>query len=243
MVLCRAQEPGNVGSACRAMKTMGITRLVLADCPDYDQARVATMAVHAFDVYGSAVRFPTLAEALAGFSVSAGMTRRRGERRKSHSLSLRDFVDGLHRPDGAAGPVALVFGNEKDGLSDAELAACSRAVHIPSSDAFPSLNLAQAVQVACYELFMRALDGRDGSADAADRTLTDASAKRITEALAGLGFFRKSDDAACRLFLRDMAERASLSVSELEYFTRLFLKTAAISGGRGSPRRHAARED
>ena len=244
MVLCRAQEAGNVGSACRAMKTMGITRLVLADCPDYDEDRVATMAVHAFDVYRGARRFATLEEALSGFSVSAGLTRRRGERRKAHSLSVRDFAAGLCASGGGAalpaGSAALVFGNEKDGLSDRELSACSRAVHIPSSDAFPSLNLAQAVQVACYELFMAALDGRDGSADAADRTVTEASARRIADALAGLGFFRKADDLYCRTFLRDLAERASLSIGELDYLTRLFLKTAAIAGGRGAPRRHAA---
>jgi tRNA/rRNA methyltransferase len=85
VVLCRAEESGNVGSACRAMKTMGVSRLVLAGCPDYDEDRVRMMAVHAFDVYERAERFPDLASALAGFSLSSGFTRRRGEKRKAFS--------------------------------------------------------------------------------------------------------------------------------------------------------------
>lgn len=239
VVLCRAGEAGNVGSACRAMKTMGIVNLVLADCPSYDEARIATMAVHAYDVYEGAARFGSLEEALMGFSLSAGFTRRRGGRRKSHSLSVREFARGLYPGSGRA---ALVFGNEKDGLSDAELALCSRAVHIPSSDAFPSLNLAQAVQVACHEMFSAALEsegGRDGSADPAPRALTDSASSDIVRALASLGFFSKTGDEACRFFLRDMIERAGLGIGELDYFRKLFLKAAAISGGHGSPRRHA----
>ena len=71
VLLCRAQEAGNVGSACRAMKTMGILDLVLVDCPEFDSERVATLAVHAFDVYENAVRFSRLEDALAGFAISA----------------------------------------------------------------------------------------------------------------------------------------------------------------------------
>jgi tRNA/rRNA methyltransferase len=78
VVLCRAEEAGNVGSTCRAMKTMGLSRLVLAGCPAYDEERVRTMAVHAYDVYEAALRFPDLGAALGAFSVSAGFTRRRG---------------------------------------------------------------------------------------------------------------------------------------------------------------------
>lgn len=247
VVLCRAGESANVGAVCRAMKTMGIHRLILADCPVYDAARVATMAVHALDVYGSAERFGTLEEALRGFALSAGFTRRRGGRRKSRSLAVRDFAVGVAARSGEAssggGRIALVFGNEKDGLTDAELALCSLAVHIPSSDAFPSLNLAQAVQVACHEMFSAALEaggGKDGSADPASRAVTEAASADIARALSSLGFFSKTGDGDCREFLRDLMERAGLGTGEIEYFKRLFLKAAALSGGKGAPRRHAA---
>ena len=70
VVLCRAEEAGNVGSACRAMKTMGLTRLVLAGCPDFDDARVRMLAVHAADVYEGALRVSDLASALAPSALS-----------------------------------------------------------------------------------------------------------------------------------------------------------------------------
>lgn len=152
VVLCRVRESGNLGSVCRAMKTMGLRRLILADCPAYDEALVAMMAVHAFDVYRSAMRFDTLHDALLGSSMSAGFSRRRGARRKGHSVPLPEFAQSI--VSGGNEQVYLVFGNEKDGLSDAELSECSVSVHIPSAEAFPSLNIAQAVQVACYELRM-----------------------------------------------------------------------------------------
>ena len=59
VVLCGAEEGGNVGSACRAMKTMGLSRLVLAGCPEFQADRVRMMAVHAFDVFESAESSPT----------------------------------------------------------------------------------------------------------------------------------------------------------------------------------------
>ena len=58
VVLCRVRESGNVGSICRAMKTMGIEKLLLADCPAYEEEKVHMMAVHAYDLYENAVRYP-----------------------------------------------------------------------------------------------------------------------------------------------------------------------------------------
>ncbi len=165
VVLCRVKESGNVGSICRAMKTMGFTKLVLSNCPEYDQALVRTMAVHASDIFDNAQRYVDLEDALSAYSLSAGFTRRSGARRKAASISARDFARsaaGLSVPDAPFirrnQSIAMVFGNERDGLSDHELSLCSLAVYIPSSDKFPSLNVAQAVQVACYELFTSGIE-------------------------------------------------------------------------------------
>jgi TrmH family RNA methyltransferase len=231
VVLCRAEEAGNVGSACRAMKTMGITRLCLAACPDFNELKVRTMAVHAADLYAGARRFDSLAEALAGASLSAGLTRRRGERRKSFSLDLESFArTALARPEG---DIALVFGNEQSGLNDEELDLCSLAVHIPTSELFPSLNLAQAVQVACYELRRQALAGQAfPSYTPARREAVDASVTRISGRLGELGFFKKNDGADLREFLRDMSERAALSPAELRYLENIMQKTATLASQR-----------
>jgi TrmH family RNA methyltransferase len=230
VVLCRAEEGGNVGSACRAMKTMGLSRLVLAACPEYDEDRVRMMSVHAFDVFEAAVRFPSLEASLAGF------TRRRGERRKAFSLSVRDFAAlAQGRPGGR--DVALVFGNERTGLTEGEIGLCSLAVHIPSSDAFPSLNLAQAVQIACYELRCQALGERDGSATPVSRAEIDESVSRIAGHLRGIGFFKISRDRDLSAFLRDTAERAAYTPSELRYFESVFRKAAGMIHGKAGDRK------
>jgi len=231
VVLCRVRESGNVGSICRAMKTMGVESLALADCPEYDEGTVRMMAVHAFDLYERARRFATLEEALAGQALTAGFSRRVGERRKGFSLPLRDFVADVGRRPAA--PAALVFGNEKDGLTDAELGLCSMAVHIPTSDAFPSLNVAQAVQIACYEFFA----ARSGESAApgrlplmpASRAEIDAQVSEIVGALAAVGFFNKSDDSHVHRFLRDLCERGAASAGEVAYLRKLFVKAAALS--------------
>lgn len=270
IVLCRVKESGNVGSICRAMKTMGLQNLILADCPSYDEELVAMMAVHALDVFQSARRFSTLSEALQDSTLSAGFSRRVGARRKEQSFALRDFAQSVAMSGHDA--VYLVFGNEKDGLSDTELAECNIAVHIPSSDSFPSLNVAQAVQVACYELRMASMSATtldaeafsEASAEAsvsayapkpvlssglttagnenrATRAVVEAEIDAIIDSLAGVGAFRKSDSSYARHYLIDLCERASLSKSEAHYLRSLFLKSVAL--GRKASSRKASRKD
>jgi TrmH family RNA methyltransferase len=230
IILCRVRESGNLGSICRAMKTMGISQLRLADCPDYEEDKVRMMAVHAFDLFEKARRFSSLGEALADISLSAGFTRRVGARRKETSTRLRDFIaDVRSRP---RSPIALVFGNEKDGLTDMELGLCSLAVHIPSADSCPSLNVAQAVQVACYEFFVSASaekPRRGKVAVPALRENVDSAVAMIADTLAQAGFFKMSGDIYARRFLRDLCERAGASAEEVAYLEKLFLKAFALS--------------
>ena len=231
VILCGAEEAANVGSVCRAMKTMGLSRLSLAACPSHDEDRVRMLAVHAFDVFESARRFDSLSTALAECSLSAGFTRRRGARRKAFSLSVEDFADLAARRLStlAGGRVALVFGSERTGLTAPELSLCSLAVHIPTADEFPSLNLAQAVQIACYEIRRHALGGRTGTAIPVSRGEADGAVARISELLRSAGFFSHGDGAQLRDFLRDSVERSGYTVSELRYFEALFRKLGGMA--------------
>lgn len=249
VVLCRVREAGNLGSICRAMKTMGLTRLLLADCPDYDKTLVRTMAVHAADVFENAQRYSTLKEALYNFSLSAGFTRRSGAKRGTVNLPVRDFAKaatGIPVPDlpfvKREKSLALVFGNERDGLSDQELALCSLSVHIPSSDSFPSLNVAQAVQIACYELFTSGIEAKgmnddsqmikypdqQGEESILSRRSIEQKVDGIIGAFAERGAFKQSDDSYLRGFLRDLCERAGIRQSELEYLHKTFFKAFAL---------------
>lgn len=231
IVLSRVTGSDNVGSICRAMKAMGVEKLLLAGCPEYEEEKVRMMAVHAYDIFEKARRFATLETALGEFSLVAGFSRRGGEKRKEGSEALRDFVQSANKRGPCA--LALVFGNEKDGLSDAELNLCSLAVRIPTSESCPSLNVAQAAQIACWEFFAsnaaEKASARERSAVPATRLVVDSGVARIVEALSRQGFFRKSDDMYARHFLRDLCERAGASVKEVDYLQRLFFKACALA--------------
>ncbi|OHD21130.1 MAG: hypothetical protein A2Y38_19740 [Spirochaetes bacterium GWB1_59_5] len=230
IALCRVEGSMNVGAACRAMKSMGIARLILADCPAYDEVEVRTHALLAFDVYETAERYATLREALSGFGLAAGFTRRVGQRRKEN-MTVEAFAATLAERVGAA--TALVFGNERDGLSDAELALCDEAVGIASSSLFPSLNLSHAVQIACWELrkSLRHASSAEGRMPAI-RASTERAALEIADALQAAGFYKIAGRPEAETFLRSIAARAALSEAELERFSSLFIKLGALSASR-----------
>jgi TrmH family RNA methyltransferase len=150
IVLCRPMHPGNIGSAARAMKTMGIADLRLVAPMKYPAPEAQWMATHAQDVLQKAKMHADLSEALedcvAAFALSA--------RPREWSTQVMDVRQAAAQGTGLEGPVAFVFGNEEAGLSNEEMLACQYLVHIPSDPAYSSLNLAQAVQVVCYELRM-----------------------------------------------------------------------------------------
>src|SRR5687768_8665068 len=150
VVLSRTSHPGNIGAAARAMKTMGFSDMVLVAPRHFPDPDATAMAAGADDVLAGARVVDTLEAALAECTLAAGFSAR-GRELSHPPLPLRDAAPELA---GAAstGTVALVFGNETSGLSNAELSLCQRFVSIPANPAYGSLNLAAAVQVACYEL-------------------------------------------------------------------------------------------
>lgn len=150
VVLARPSHPGNIGAAARAMKTMGCGDLALVQPRYFPDPDAAAMAAGAADVLGRAQVFETLPAALADRTLAFGFTAR--GRDLSHPvLALRDCAREI-LDAASTGSVALVFGNETSGLSNEELLSCQRMVAIPANPAYSSLNLAAAVQVACYEL-------------------------------------------------------------------------------------------
>jgi len=149
-VLSRASHPGNIGSAARAMKTMGFADLALVQPRYFPDPDATMMAAGADDVLANAQVHGTLEGALADCTLAVGFSAR--GRDLSHAPeALRDAA-GAILSAASEGRVALVFGNETSGLSNEELMRCQRLVHIPANPGYSSLNLAAAVQVACYEL-------------------------------------------------------------------------------------------
>lgn len=141
----------NVGSVARVMKNMGLQQLVLVnpECDHLsDEAR--HMAVHAVDRLETATVVASLPEALHGCQLAIATTAR--ERSLETPLELpRHALPGLLQT-----PSALIFGPEYRGLSNSELNYAQRFIRILANPAYPSLNLAQAVAVCCYELYQLA---------------------------------------------------------------------------------------
>ena len=156
VVLSQPSHPGNIGAAARAMKTMGLSRLVLVNPRTFPDAHADAMAAGATDLLVQAEVLGSLAEALSGTVLAMAMTARRRELAVP-ALWARDGAAELVAM-AASGEVALVFGNETSGLCNDELAMCRRWAMIPVNADFSSLNLAAAVQVMCYELRLAALD-------------------------------------------------------------------------------------
>ncbi len=151
IVLVGTQHPGNIGSAARAMKTMGFSRLVLVAPQRFPDPDAYALAAGANDVLEAAVRVETLAEAVADCRLVLGCTAR-SRRIALDELSPRQGAARSTATAMAGGEVAVVFGRERTGLENEELQLCHAAIHIPANPDYSSLNLAAAVQVLAYEL-------------------------------------------------------------------------------------------
>ncbi len=162
-VLLRPHYPENVGAIARALKTMGFSDLALVRpgrlaLPEHEMA--FKMAVKSWDVLGDSRVYGDAAEAVAGFDEVIATTARRGV---SGVLTPRQLGPALVARAQRRERTAILFGNEKTGLGEDELALARGSLRIPMAAAQPSINLAQAVQIVAYELFVAALELR-GSA-------------------------------------------------------------------------------
>ena len=187
VVLCRPEESRNVGAACRAMANNGISHLrIVGRREDFDEERVRILAIHAAEIWEKAEFFNSIEEATADCAVSAATTRRRGKRRKGKLFLPEEFCDFVQDSDAK---IAVVFGNERTGLTDDEVAACSTAVTIPSSEGFMSLNLSHAVQIICYHLFRADRPNFKGY-EKIDLSRLDKTVSCMTDNLQKIGFFK-----------------------------------------------------
>lgn len=152
IVLVGTSHPGNIGAVARAMKTMGLQRLVLVAPKEFPAKEASARAAGAVDVLESARVCADLDEALAGASFVVGASARLRSLAWP-SMAPREAAARIVAETGS-GEAAVVFGRENSGLTNEELARCHALLHIPTAPALGSLNLAMAVQVVAYELFL-----------------------------------------------------------------------------------------
>ena len=218
VVLSHTSHPGNIGAAARAMKTMGFDELVLVTPRHFPDPDATAMAAGAADVLQAARVVDTLEAAIAECTLAVGFSAR--GRDLSHApAALRELAPEILAA-AKAGTVALVFGNETSGLSNDELLRCQRLAHIPANPAYSSLNLASAVQVACYELAatsgVHALPA-SGAPDAATGEDIEGFFAHLESAVHQTGFADPQNpgrfmERMRRLFARSGLERAEVKL-------------------------------
>ena len=231
VVLCRPEESRNVGSVCRAMKNMGFFDLRIAGRrDDFDEGQVRALALTAFDIWENAAFFPPdrtgLEAAVADCSIAAGTTRRRGKRRKGVFFTPEQLAESL-AASGADAKAAIVFGNERTGLTDEELSVCSLSVCIPANPEFASLNLSHAAQVILYVL-ARAFDGVKGGYPPVTLERLKGAVSEISADISRIGLYKYAGGEENAQFLEEIFARAMLSERELRRLESLFHKISYI---------------
>ncbi len=217
-VLVRTTHPGNIGSSARAIRTMGFERLELVNPRRFPDPEATALAVGAPHVLERAGVHADLVAALAGCHRVFGLSARR------RGVSLPEFAPreaavAVRDALAAGEEVALVFGNEANGLDNRELAHCHAMVRIPSVADFGSLNLAQAVQVMAYELRLALLD-EDAAAPAPGDAPADAAQMEqffvhLAQMLEAIDFHKGRSPATVMLRLRRLFQRARPDEREL----------------------------
>ena len=160
VVLVEPRHPGNIGAVARAMKTMGIESLYLVRPDRFPSEEATKRAVSAVDVLNRAVVTEDLQSAILDCKLVIGGS---GRSREFPLPALDAREGGLRvvREAAAGHPVAVLFGAERNGLTNESLDACTYQLRIPTNPEFASLNIASAVQLVCYEIFMAAEQAQD----------------------------------------------------------------------------------
>lgn len=196
VVLVETSHPGNIGSAARAMKTMGITDLALVNPNLFPCEQATWMASGAKDVLDQAKVYTSLSDAIAECEFVVG-TSARNRKIPWPVVDAHECGKVVTHAVGSGKQVALVFGRESKGLTNEELQVCNAHLSIPGNEAYDVLNLAMAVQVVCYEIRMQHLDRAGlsaGRAKRSDKVMMVDYATRWDEPLATseeFGYFSK----------------------------------------------------
>jgi tRNA/rRNA methyltransferase len=213
VILVRPRYHENIGAVARALKNMGLGRMVLVDGCSPLHMNAYKLASGAEDILERAEEFPTLKEAISEMGCVVGMTSRNG-RERNPLLTPKAMVRQLI-PLSARNAIGLVFGSEREGLNNEELSLCHLYVEIPSSPSFPSLNLAQAVMVICYELFQSSMTVSQTPIQLAEAEQLERMFEHMEETLIKIGFLDPLHPQKIMRVLKRLFRRSQLNEREV----------------------------
>ena len=220
IILINTFHPGNIGSAARAMKTMGLSDLWLVSPQNFPAADASSMAAGALDLLQTARVVDTLDEAIADCSMVVGTS----ARNRTHSYSRPMLEAGQCATKmfdlAQQNPVALIFGQETMGLTNAELEKCHFHTCIDANPDYPVLNVASAIQILCYELrkAQQTCEQRSGKEELPEYPLNrelELFYTHLEETLTDINFIVRQHPGLAMTRLRRLFNRARPEAKEL----------------------------
>jgi len=218
-VLVETSHPGNIGAAARAMKTMGLKQLKLVTPKVYPSAEATARAAGADDILAGAAVTDSIRSAIDESTLVLGTTaRERSEKWPIHApraaaqLVMKEIENG--------GKVSILFGRERSGLDNQELASCHQLIRIPVNPEYSSLNLAAAVQVIAYELRLLSqsdnLQDNDKESELASMGDQDALLEQLDHVMQDTGYLELDHPGLVRFHLRRLLLRAVPTSKEIK---------------------------
>jgi tRNA/rRNA methyltransferase len=229
-VMMRTSHPGNVGSAARAIKTMGFSALHLVN-PAYEymarKAEAISLSSGAFDVLEAAQNHESMLDALGDSQLVFGLTARDREFGPP-AISLPEAVSMASSAVVANKPVSFVFGTERTGLDNEDLKHCTHRVWIDANPSYPSLNLAQAMMIVAYSMrqgLMKelAIDSippenvaSNSAPELADPSAIAAMLEHWQQGLEAIGYLDPENPKKLMPRLQSLFARATLQKEEID---------------------------
>ncbi|EGM70103.1 tRNA (cytosine(32)/uridine(32)-2'-O)-methyltransferase TrmJ [Shewanella sp. HN-41] len=233
VVLVGTSHPGNIGSTARAMKTMGLSTLYLAEPRVEPDGHSIALAAGASDILKHLVKVDSLAEAIADCSLVIA-TSARSRTLDWPMLDPREAGQKLVT-ESLSGPVAIVFGRENHGLSNEELQQCTYHVAIPANPEYSSLNLAQAVQIICYETRVAHLAQTETIAESTEYPLAADQERffvHLESTLLSTGFIIKNHPGQVMTKLRRLFSRARIESQEMNILRGILTSIDKVVGNK-----------
>ena len=219
IVLCETSHPGNIGSVARAMKTMGFSDLYLVNPKDFPSKHAEALACGAEDILKKATVVTSLEVALKNINHVIGFTARKRELTQPHK-NVRDLSKQLIN-EASNNKIAIIFGNETNGLSNLELQHCQSLGFIDANSKYSSLNLAHAVQIVCHEIRMvsefpvKNKILKQITKNYVSHDLQNGFYKHLEEILDEIGFLKKIQADRLMMRLRLLFNRTKMEKEEI----------------------------
>jgi TrmH family RNA methyltransferase len=243
IVLVGISHPGNIGSAARAMKTMGLDRLRLVAPERFPATEATVMAAGADDVLQKALVFPDVRSAVADCGLLVGTTAR-ARHLPWRVVEPREAAREIAAAS-ATSEVAILFGAERTGLSNDDIEHCQLLLGIPTGTAYTSLNVAMAVQIVAYEVLL-ATRGEEAAAAARGIALASATDMErfyghLEQVLEEVDFRDRNGEGHLMARIRRLFNRAVLDQNEVNILRGILTSVQGKRRRAGEP--HALRDE